>query len=81
MLKIPRKKNGKKRRDERVDEDIRVQEYGDCSRNEKEEAEKKEVRQDKKNEEKRHKRKNKRRSKKASQREALAGMEMIKIEA
>ena len=47
MLKIPRKKNGKKRRDERV-EDIRVQEYGDCSRNKKEEAEKKEVRQDKK---------------------------------
>ena len=41
MLKIPRKKNGKTRRDERVDEDIRVQEYGDCSRNEKEEAEKK----------------------------------------
>ena len=48
MLKIPRKKNGKKRRDERVEQGITERKYWDCSRNGKEKAEKKEIRQDKK---------------------------------
>ena len=53
MLKIPRKKNGKKRRDERVEEDIRVREYEMAAEMEKKKQKKKEIRQDKKkNEEK-----------------------------
>ena len=43
MLKIPRKKNGKKRRDERVEQGITERKYGDCSRNGKEKAEVKEA--------------------------------------
>lgn len=41
MLKIPRKKNGKKRRDERVDEDIRVREYEMAAEMEKKKQKKK----------------------------------------
>ena len=41
MLKIPRKKNGKKRRDERVEEDIRVWEYEMAAEMEKKKQKKK----------------------------------------